>query len=141
MSDSDQFLGEWRQMGDDAARDPARWEFTARPLKIGADLCWQRYLEVKDELHRADPAALGGRDWLPELLLLRVAMLLAAHVVESLLKALIVSKSPTTVDSPGVFYTHDLPQLAGLTDVDLGADAELLPPLRRLIEWAGRYPE
>jgi hypothetical protein len=146
MSHPDQFLSEWRQMGDDAARDPASWEFTARPLRIGADLCWQRYLEVKDELQRclelkrADPATVDARDWLAELLLLRVAVLLAAHVVESLLKALIVSKSPTAVDSAGVFYTHDLPQLAGLTDVAFGADAELLPPLRKLIEWAGRYP-
>ncbi len=129
----------WRKNGELVASDHGTWEFTARPLLRAAKLCWEQHQAAAEAVREGnlEKAIIG------DLLLGRVAHLLAAMGIEAMLKALALIGKPGLVVAGGSgFYTHNLRTIAGsLPDVTWSTEElDSLGKLGTFIEWAGRYP-
>ena len=123
----------WRAHGDMLARNAGQWEFNARILLQGADVCQERHERAGVEAKAGSPSF--------DLVLGMVAIYLAAQAVEVLLKALAVQRQPDIASGPKL-YKHDLVAIATQhADVSLtAAERKMLLKLRKMITWAGRYP-
>ena len=115
------------------ARDPTQWEYYARSLMLGAGACRDAGTAALERMR------VGGSS--SDLGVNTVALYLLAQATEVLLKALAVQRTPEIVIDKR-FYTHDMILTAReIADVALTDDeARLLRKMRKMIEWAGRYP-
>ena len=127
----------WRRQGDHFASDPGQWEFQARMLLGGANVCWERYSTAAESVRagRTEPTS--------DLWLLIPAHFLAAVGTELLLKAIALKRCPDLATTGGKsFYTHKLAEVATqFTGIEFSeSELQLFERLGATIEWAGRYP-
>ena len=122
------------------AESPAIWALSARRLKHSADLIFDAYeIDLQQMARNASPLEFNNLE------VAGAATLLFGLAVENLLKAIIITREPKTVedgrlrDWPG--NGHELILLAEKANIRLDAQQQdLLQRLVAFVEWAGRYP-
>jgi hypothetical protein len=122
------------------AETPAIWALSARHLKHSADLIFDAYeIDLQQMARDVSPLELNNLE------VASAATLLFGLAIENLLKAIIISKEPKTVEDGKLRNWHgnghELILLAEKANIMLDEQQkDLLQRLVAFVEWAGRYP-